>query len=178
LLDESGIFKGTAARVPRRPFSEMVAAAAYDPTSGGSPDKFGPVLEIAVDSHPTPSSIFTSTKTDHRPQYDAARSRAGVPPLGVTPTGPAPSDVLLFNEDGKLTETSIRNIAFFRDGVWVTPSASTGCLTGVVRRHVLHRGLVREVEQDLSVDHIRDQEIVMLLNGVEGCKLGRIVKSV
>jgi 4-amino-4-deoxychorismate lyase len=179
LLDESGNFKGTAARVPRRPFSELVAAATYDPTSDRKPEEFGPVLEIAVDHLPTPSSIFTSTKTEHRPQYDAARARAGVPPLGVTPSAPAPSDVLLFNEDNKLTETSIRNIAFFRDGAWITPNADTGCLTGVVRRHLLSQGLIREAGEGhaLMLDDVRDQEIVMLLNGVEGCKLGRIVKS-
>jgi 4-amino-4-deoxychorismate lyase len=177
LLDKNGYFRGSA--VPTTPNSapDLIAAARYHPTTGLAPDVLGPVLHIVMDHLPTPSSIFTRTKTDHREQYDAARKRTGVPPLGVVPASSAPNDVLLYNEAGSVTETTIRNVAFFRDRRWVTPHADTGCLVGVVRRHLLHQGLVDEADNAsaLLANGVQSDEVILLFNAVEGCRLGRVV---
>ena len=102
--------------------------------------------------------------------YNAARARAGLTPL------PRPDDahldVLLFNPQGLLAETSIRNIAFRRGNQWVTPKLESGCLSGVFRRVLLEEG--RLVEGVVRGDELRLDETVLTFNGVEGCCLGRI----
>lgn len=133
-----------------------------------------PLLVIHLDTCPTHPSLFTRTKTNHRQDYDAARVRLGIPPL---PT-PSNVDVLLYAPSGGLTETSIRNIAFLRGSPpqWVTPRTETGCLPGIMRRWLLEQGRVIEAnEGGLLKDDLVEGEDVLTFNGVEGCRLGRIV---
>lgn len=151
--------------VPRIPTS-VIHAVTINPMT----DNPQPTVFVHLDTQKTPSSIFTSTKTTNRVHYDAARARAGIPPVG-TPQ-PVPVDVLLYNSDNQLTETSIRNIAFFRSDRWITPSLETGCLSGIMRRLLLEQGLI--VEGNLNKDDVKLGEVVLLFNGVEGCSLGRI----
>jgi 4-amino-4-deoxychorismate lyase len=167
------VIRASASPISRVPFSRLTWAATFDPTSDAQPD---PTLEITLDRFPTPSSLFTRTKTDHRSHYDTARQRMGVPPLGTAPMPPLPGDVLLYNEALEITETSIRNIAFYRRGHWITPHAQTGCLPGVVRRYLLQHEFIQEAEPEtpFHVDDIENDELVLLFNAVEGCRLGRI----
>jgi 4-amino-4-deoxychorismate lyase len=128
---------------------------------------------VHLDTQATESSIFTSTKTTFREVYDAARSRKNIPPL-TAPQGRS-ADVLLYNPAGLITETSIANVAFFRDGKWLTPAASTGCLPGVSRRWLLEHSRIHEDnDRRLTVQSITDGEPVLLLNGLHGCYPGRI----
>jgi 4-amino-4-deoxychorismate lyase len=84
----------------------------------------------------------------------------------------------MYNEQGLVTETSIFNVAFYRSGCWVTPAVSTGCLPGVFRRHLLEDGCIHEdVNSTLTKDNIRPEDWVLLFNGVQGCRFGRIAKS-
>ena len=129
---------------------------------------------IYIDSTPTPTSLYTWTKTTHRPIYNAARARVGLTPL------PQPSDahidVLLHNPDGLVTETSIRNVAFRRGDQWVTPRSDSGCLPGVVRRVLLEEG--RVVEGDIRTEELCVDETVLTFNGVEGCCFGRLARII
>jgi 4-amino-4-deoxychorismate lyase len=71
-----------------------------------------------------------------------------------------------------ITETSVRNLAFFRHGLWVTPHDSTGCLPGVMRRWLLEQGLVVTDDRGLlSRDNVREGELVLVFNAVEGCRI-------
>ncbi|KAI0652400.1 aminotransferase class IV-domain-containing protein [Trametes meyenii] len=145
LLSREGSLSVTAS-----PTSSLLT---YDPTTlsfwlpTSSPEP--PVLvsyrlHVHLDTIPTSSSVFTHTKTTCRDHYTEARARFGIPP----PPTPSLHEVLLFNDDGELTETSIRNIAFVRRDppCWVTPPATTGCLPGVMRRWLLEQGRVIEAE--------------------------------
>lgn len=126
-----------------------------------------------LDSQATYPSVFTSTKTTHRKNYDAARSRAASA-LGY----PLPDDhdVLLYNLAGEVMETSIRNVAFRRDGQWVVPPTSTGCLPGVARRYLLEQGNITELAPGhaLTINDLADGEWLLLFNAVRGCQLGRL----
>ncbi|KAH9929672.1 aminotransferase, partial [Fomitopsis serialis] len=125
---------------------------------------------------PTSPSLFTHTKTTHRPMYNAARDRAGLPPLPTSLN----ADVLLYTSTGEIMETSIRNIAFLRRSPrqWVTPRAEVGCLPGVMRRWLLEQGKIAEAtEGELMKGDLVDGEFVMTFNGVEGCRLGQISRS-
>jgi para-aminobenzoate synthetase / 4-amino-4-deoxychorismate lyase len=61
-----------------------------------------------------------------------------------SPTPAACWDVVLFNEDGELTEGSFGNIALKLDGQWLTPRREAGLLPGIGREHWLRDGRVRE----------------------------------
>lgn len=171
VLSESGAL--TASASPTIPFSsDPTSASFFNPTSDNA-SLFGPVFAIYVDSQSTPSSIFTSTKTTRRTVYNDARLRAGLP---LTSDPPVLADVLLYNSQELITETSIFNVAFYRSPYWITPTASTGCLPGVLRRWLLEQGRIHEAKDAtmLRKDSIKTGDWVLLFNGVQGCRLGRI----
>ncbi|KAI0699388.1 aminotransferase [Cerioporus squamosus] len=175
LLSHTGALSVTASPTAPLPLPDPMVASLWLPsTSDPNPPYFGlETLVVHIDTIPTPSSIFTRTKTTRRDHYTAARGRCNIPPPPTTSL----TEVLLYNEDGDVTETSIRNIAFVRRSppCWVTPSASTGCLPGVVRRWLLGQGrVVSAGEGELKRTDIVDGEYVLTFNGVEGCRLGRI----
>ncbi|RPD65112.1 hypothetical protein L227DRAFT_495001 [Lentinus tigrinus ALCF2SS1-6] len=175
LLSHTGALSVTASPTAPLPLPDPMAPSLWLPsTSDPDPPYSGfEALVIHVDRVPTPSSIFTRTKTTRREHYTAARDRFNIPP----PPTATLLEVLLYNEDGIITETSIRNIAFVRRSPprWVTPSASTGCLTGVIRRWLLEQGRVVEASDgELTRTDIVDGEYVLTFNGVEGCRFGRI----
>lgn len=166
LLTRDGILSATTSQVYNLPADPFIAAR-FKPGLQNTPA--GPIWSIRIDTQPTPSSVFTATKTTRRKHYDAARSRAHLLPL-LQAT--AAEDVLLYNTEGEVTESSISNVALYRDGKWLTPPLSTGCLKGVIRRWLLEHGLVEEAV--LSKDTIQAGDWILLSNAVSGCRLGRI----
>jgi 4-amino-4-deoxychorismate lyase len=154
--------------------SDPTAATFFDPTAAdASPSELSPILTVYVDSQPTPTSIFTSTKTTERTVYNDARARNGLPPTV------AESDVLLYNTDDLITETSIFNVAFYRSSSWITPTATTGCLPGVFRRWLLERGRIHEADShSLTKESVEEGEWVLLFNGAQGCRLGKIASRI
>lgn len=48
-------------------------------------------------------------------------------------------DAIIFNSANNVTETGLSNIAFFIDGIWVTPPITAGILPGVMRAVAVER---------------------------------------
>jgi len=94
-------------------------------------------------------------KTTDRAPYDTRRSEA-----------PGAFDVLLWNEEGELTEFTIGNLVVELDGVQVTPPRECGLLAGVMRAELLARGEVREAV--LRVEDLRRATRLWLVNAVRG----------
>jgi branched-chain amino acid aminotransferase len=46
-------------------------------------------------------------------------------------------EAIMLNHEGKLTECTVSNIFFIRDGMLCTPSVSSGILEGITREHVI-----------------------------------------
>ncbi|KAF9015671.1 aminotransferase [Cyathus striatus] len=133
-----------------------------------------PTLKIHIDTQATQPSIYTTTKTTNRTSYDNARLRNNVPLL-LDSNGTL-SDVLLYNVSGFIMETTIYNVAFYRLSQWITPSSSTGCLCGVLRSWLLEHDRIKEdTEALLTKESIYRDEWVLLFNGVQGCRIGKIV---
>ncbi len=124
----------------------------------------GPVT-VAVDPDPVDtSSPFLYHKTTRRDPYDERRSRH-----------PDVADVLLINERGEITESTIANVAVKMGGDWVTPPVECGCLPGIYRRVLLDEG--RLIERPVHVDDLEHCEGIALLNSVRMWRDAIVVKE-
>ena len=72
------------------------------------------------------------------------------------------ADDILIIKNLLLTDTSIANIALYRDGVWLTPK--NPLLKGTTRARLLDEG--RIVEADIKVQELRSFSQVALLNAM------------
>jgi para-aminobenzoate synthetase/4-amino-4-deoxychorismate lyase len=107
---------------------------------------------------------FVLHKTTHRVVYDAARSsRTDL------------DDVLLWNERGEVTESTIANVVAEIDGVRYTPSVSCGLLPGTFRAEQLELGTIRE--RVLSKADIASASRVWLINSVRGWVEAQLVSG-
>ena len=85
------------------------------------------VWRVAVGGEPVASGDwFLRHKTTHREVYNRARAAR-----------PDSDDVLLVNERGEITESTIANVVAEIDGVRVTPPVACGLLPGVFRAALL-----------------------------------------
>ncbi len=111
-------------------------------------------LRVAVASRPIdPRSIWLFHKTTHRAIYDAARTDA-----------PECDDVILWNEDGHVTEATNANVVVELDGARVTPPIRCGLLPGTFRAAMLDAGDVREGV--VTLDDLRRATGIWLINSV------------
>lgn len=104
---------------------------------------------------------FLYHKTTHRVVYERALAGAG-----------DVDDVLLWNRDGNVTETTIGNVVVRLDGKLWTPPVACGLLAGTFRRKLLRDGEIRE--RPVSVAELASAEEIFVINSVRGwipCKL-------
>ena len=92
-------------------------------------------------------------KTTRRDLYNRARA-----------TRPEADDVVLWNERGEITESTIANVVAELDGTWWTPPLSCGLLPGIFRRAVLDAGMVRE--RVMTQDEFRRATRLWLINSL------------
>ena len=123
-----------------------------------------------LDTESTPSSIYTTYKTNQREMYNQARERALPPEMPYS----SRTEVVLYNADGDITEGSLTSLYFFRGAQWVTPPASTGCQRGTTRRWALEKKLC--VEEPVKVHSLKNGERIGVSNGVRGFGIGRLAK--
>lgn len=79
---------------------------------------------------------------------------------------PGVEDIILWNERGEVTETTISNIVIEAGGEKLTPPLSCGLLAGVYREWLLARGEVRE--QVLTKADVQTADRLLLINSVRG----------
>lgn len=106
---------------------------------------------------------FLYHKTTNRALYENALAAC-----------PGFDDVLLWNEDGELTESTRANIILELDGERVTPPVSSGLLPGVYRGWLLRQGQVRErVVRLVDLARCEDIWLVNSLRGAEAALIDR-----
>ena len=103
----------------------------------------------------SPADVYLYHKTTRREAYDAARA-----------SRPDCDDVILWNERGELTESTVANLVLEIDGRRYTPPASSGLLAGTMRACLLERGELTE-RVLLPADLSRASRI-WLINSVRG----------
>jgi para-aminobenzoate synthetase/4-amino-4-deoxychorismate lyase len=79
---------------------------------------------------------------------------------------PEADDVLLVNEHGEVTESTIANLVIDLDGELLTPPLASGLLAGVYRRQLVEAG--EATERPVTPDMVRRARAVYLLNSVRG----------
>ncbi|MBK05784.1 MAG: aminodeoxychorismate synthase, component I [Deltaproteobacteria bacterium] len=120
---------------------------------------------IALDTQPLHSDeTFLYHKTTQRDLYQQARHRH-----------PKADDVLLYNERGEVTETTIANIAIAQDGQLWTPPVSSGLLPGTYRAYLLDKGTLQE--RVIRKDELCDGAEIYLMNGVRGLWKATLYKT-
>jgi len=120
------------------------------------------VWRVALAKEPVdPSNRFLYHKTTNRGVYDEARADF-----------PAHDDVVLWNDRGEVTESTIANIVIRLDGRLVTPPIDCGLLPGVYRKHLIETGRIHEGR--VTVNELARADAVFLINSVRGwipCRL-------
>jgi para-aminobenzoate synthetase / 4-amino-4-deoxychorismate lyase len=100
-----------------------------------------PIWSVAIAAGCVDSSNpFLYHKTTHRSVYEEARGAV-----------PGFDDVLLWNELGEITESTIANVVVRLGRRLVTPPVSAGLLPGVFRERLLQRGVIREQSVPLGL---------------------------
>ncbi len=118
-------------------------------------------LRVGVAASPVnASNPFLYHKTTHRQVY--ADARANCPPVDGLPW----DDVLLWNEQGEITETTTCNVLVERDGLLYTPPVACGLLPGTYRAWLLAQGLVQEGV--IPLEEVRRERRILLINSVRG----------
>lgn len=111
---------------------------------------------VRLDSEPVDTTDpFLFHKTTMRSTYDDRRVR-----------NPDVDDVILVNDLGEITESTIANVLVLIDGQWVTPPIESGCLAGVGRQLLLDSGAV--LERTVTIDEFMLAKSVELVNSVRG----------
>ena len=121
-------------------------------------------IKLKLAKHPVDSSnIFLFHKTTNREIYDRAKKEVF-----------DCDDVLLFNERGQITETSIANIFLEKEGSLFTPPVECGLLPGTLRASMLKK---KEVcEKILTLDDLLIADRIFVGNSVRGLQPANLVK--
>ncbi|MFM6922066.1 MAG: aminotransferase class IV, partial [Polynucleobacter victoriensis] len=98
-------------------------------------------------------------KVTHRKIYDHAWMKAEE--LGSF-------DALFTNELGYVTEGGRSNIFIKKDGQWLTPPCSSGCLPGVMREILLKDPAWGAIEKDITPNDVLNAEQIIFTNALRG----------
>jgi para-aminobenzoate synthetase/4-amino-4-deoxychorismate lyase len=113
-------------------------------------------VRLALDTEAVDAgSVWLRHKTTRRHSY-----------LERTARHPDADDVVLVNQHGRVTETTIANLAVRLDGQWWTPPVAAGCLPGVERGRLLQAGVLRE--RDVTVEDVRRADALALVSSLRG----------
>ena len=111
-------------------------------------------VRLGLATQPVDSeNVFLFHKTTHRAVYESART-----------SRPDCDDVLLWNERGEITESTVANVVFDLDGALVTPPQRCGLLAGTFRAYLLAAGLV--TERIVTIDDLAKCRAIHLVNSV------------
>lgn len=121
-----------------------------------------PVRVALAPSPVDPSDVFLYHKTTNRRVYDEARAAY-----------PEADDVLLWNTDGLVTETTIANLVYELDGALYTPPVECGLLGGTFRAWMLDRGIV--CERPIALHGLSQCTRLFLVNSVRKWQEAAIV---
>jgi para-aminobenzoate synthetase/4-amino-4-deoxychorismate lyase len=146
------------AEIQTFPFSDGGVRPPARPSgrSSAMPRPDDPVLHVALAKDPVDSQdVFLFHKTTRRDVYENAKADF-----------PDCDDVILWNEQGEVTEGTIANIVIRKDGRLVTPPIGCGLLAGTFRGFLLDAGAIEEGV--ITLDDLKTSREIFLVNSVRG----------
>jgi para-aminobenzoate synthetase / 4-amino-4-deoxychorismate lyase len=118
------------------------------------------LVTLALSNDPVESSdLRLFHKTTNRAIYECRRQENV-------------DDVILINERGECTETTIANFAILLNGKWFTPPLSSGCLPGIERASLLGQGVLEE--RIILPQDVKDSEQIIVFNSLRGTETAQI----
>lgn len=133
-----------------------VTASIVAPDSSGFPD-------IALAAQPVDAANpFLYHKTTFRQIYQDALKQV-----------PGAADVLLYNQKGEITESTIANIVVDMAGRLYTPPVRCGLLPGTLRAFLLERGDI--MERAFTIEKLLSCRRIFLLNAVRGMQQVKLI---
>lgn len=99
--------------------------------------------------------IAINLKTTHRQHYENAFQQKG-----------NADDVLLFNQKGYITETSIANLFFLKDEQWHTPALNSGCVKGTYRTKFIEDYDV--IIRAIHLEELSSFDAIYMCNSIRG----------
>jgi para-aminobenzoate synthetase/4-amino-4-deoxychorismate lyase len=122
-------------------------------------------VTVAIDDVPQdPFDVFLFHKTSLRRRYREAAERH-----------PDVEDVVLVNDRGEVTESTIANLAVRIDDRWWTPPLDAGLLLGIGREIALEEG--RLAERRITVDEARAAEELGLVSDTRGWRRAALAST-
>ncbi|HWD95192.1 MAG TPA: chorismate-binding protein [Acidimicrobiales bacterium] len=119
-------------------------------------------VRLAIDDEPVCSeSMMLFHKTTLRDMYTRRRRKF-----------PLADDVVMINEKGECTETTIANIAARRGGAWFTPPLASGCLPGIGRARLIEEGVL--MEADLRPEDLFAADELAVVNSLRGWQVATL----
>lgn len=121
-----------------------------------------PLWRVALAPEPIdPNHVFLYHKTTHRAVYERARASC-----------PHCDDVILWNPQGEITESTLANVVVQLQGKLYTPPIRCGLLGGVYREYLLARGTI--TERTLTKEELARADAIYLINSVRGWMRARL----
>jgi para-aminobenzoate synthetase / 4-amino-4-deoxychorismate lyase len=130
-------------------------AVGVDARPAAGADASRPVRVAIDDVGVDPSDPLLYHKTTLRERYDRAAARH-----------PEVDDVLLVNDRGDITESTVANVAVRLGGRWFTPPLDSGLLPGTARAAALAEGSLRE--RRVTPGDLRRADAIALVSSVRG----------
>lgn len=109
---------------------------------------------------------FLRHKTTRREVYERALEGARERARRDRPEAPPSDDVLLWNREGELTESTVANLVVRLGGRLVTPPAACGLLPGTFRAELLERGRIEE--RIVRIEDLERADALYLVNSLRG----------
>ncbi|MDA1300259.1 MAG: aminodeoxychorismate synthase component I [Proteobacteria bacterium] len=134
------------------------------PLPEGQPPGARLTVALVEDDPVHSGNRFLYHKTTNRTMYESRLARY-----------PDCDDVILCNERGELTESTIANLVVVIDGEHVTPPVSCGLLAGTCRQAMLDEGRLKE--RTLRPSDLLNCDDAYLINSVRG-KIEMLLKPV
>jgi para-aminobenzoate synthetase/4-amino-4-deoxychorismate lyase len=123
---------------------------------GNAPPPRRAPVRLVIDDEPVCSeSMMLFHKTTLREPYDRRRRKF-----------PHVDDVVMINERGECTETTIANIAARVGESWFTPPLLSGCLPGIARARLIDEGVLTEAV--LRPEDLRGADEIAVVNSLRG----------
>jgi para-aminobenzoate synthetase/4-amino-4-deoxychorismate lyase len=132
-------------------------SGAIEVETGPLPPPSDRPVRLALDrEHPVDAAgIWLRHKTTRRSVYEARAA-----------AHPDADDVVLTNQHGQVTETTIANLCVRLEGRWWTPPVTAGCLPGVERGRLLDAGAL--AERELTADDVERAAGLAVVSSLRG----------